>query len=165
MNRVDPDPIAGRRTLHRDRFREQAHSSPSWRNSRSQLPAIALLWGAYYVAGHQESCGSDASWVGTQRFAGHQKTMDGPLAEPEIRHLGLILLRLTRKTEPTSLSRIRLKVKTTSDASNGLPLWNLTPGRRWKVQVFKSSVASQLVARSGCTCSFGSCAVSRLKQL
>jgi hypothetical protein len=47
------------------------------------------------------------------------------------------------------LSWIRLKVKTTSAASNGLPLWNFTPGRRWKVQVFKSSAASQLVARSG----------------
>ena len=61
------------------------------------------------------------------------------------------ILKLTRKTEPTFLSWIRLKVKTTSEASNGLPLWNFTPGRRWKVQVFRSSAASQLVARSGWT--------------
>src|SRR6516225_3561342 len=50
------------------------------------------------------------------------------------------------------------------EASNGLPLWNFTSGRRWKVQAWRSSLASQLVARSGRTWSCASCMVSRLKQ-
>jgi hypothetical protein len=43
----------------------------------------------------------------------------------------------------------RAMVTFTSSLSNSRPWWNLTPWRSLKVQVFWSSLADQLSARSG----------------
>src|ERR1700716_1707680 len=37
---------------------------------------------------------------------------------------------------------------------NGVPSWNLTFGRRWKVQAVPSALGSQAVARAGCASIF-----------
>ena len=75
----------------------------------------------------------------------------------------LITSRFTRAAEPVALSRTRLTVATTSSASSSRPWWNFTPFRRWKVQVFKSELASQRSARSGRTFMSGPIWVSALK--
>ena len=41
------------------------------------------------------------------------------------------------------------KLQATSFEVNGLPLWNLTPGRSWKVHVLASGVACQATANRG----------------
>ena len=47
------------------------------------------------------------------------------------------------------LSFWRMNVNTTASALNGVPSWNVTPSRSWKVQTSLSGLASQPVANHG----------------
>src|SRR5687768_18573291 len=58
--------------------------------------------------------------------------------------------------EATAGSIQRVKLKITSSALKSSPLCHLTPGRRWNVQVLRSSEASQLSASIGCVTLSGS---------
>ena len=46
-------------------------------------------------------------------------------------------------------STMRSKLNFTASALNGVPSWNVTSSRRWKVYVVRSGLTSQLVGQTG----------------
>src|SRR5213076_1401316 len=63
--------------------------------------------------------------------------------------LRLIGVRTVYRMAPTSLLRTRSRLHLTSSAVISLPLWNLTPWRRLKVQLLPPSSDLKLSARTG----------------
>src|SRR6185503_14616647 len=61
------------------------------------------------------------------------------LVIPSSRNEGLPLIAIARSSDHL----------TSTELSSLLVVWNLTPGRRWKVNVRASALTSQLWARSG----------------